>query len=246
MNNKVVVVVAVVVVGFAVGTLLSGLVRRIFSSGDRPDSLKNIAPDLGALVFWGCVATGIIAAIGVTSPATLEPIPTRLIDFLPKAIVAGLMVIVAKALGGFGAAVVGQALKSATGRPQPAIERAIGGSILVLGVLLAATQLGIDTALLNLIIGAGLAAIAGTFALLAGFGGRKVASNIAAGRSLRNHLVPGGRVMSSVVEGLVIENGPVTVAVQTSSGSVVHVPYDALLDSPMEISMPPGTEEAPS
>jgi len=173
--------------------------------------------------------------VGITSPETLEPIPAQLVIYLPRALVAGLWLIIGKVIGVIGATAVGQAMQRATGKRQFGVERAIQSATMVLSVLLALTQLGINTDILNMFVAGLIGAIALAAALIAGLGGRQIAGDVAAGRSVRRFIRPGARVFSATVSGVVLELHPVTIEVRSDDGERYHVPYSSLLEGPIRV-----------
>ena len=75
-------------------------------------------------------------------------------------------------------------------------------------------------------------------ALVAGLGGREVASNIATGRSLRTDVVPGARLTTKELSGVITDLRPTLAIVETDDGRRVFVPYRLLLDQTFELSEP--------
>ena len=76
--------------------------------------------------------------------------------------------------------------------------------IMVVVVLLALGQLGVNTQLLTLAFAAVLLCLASAMAMLIGLGGRNVAREVAAGRYLRRILNEGDHVHSGAVDGTVV------------------------------------------
>ena len=103
-------------------------------------------------------------------------------------------------------------------------------------VALALSQLGVDTTLLGLALGVVVGAPAVAIALLTAFGGRQVASDIAAGRALRSHLKIGFRLSAGDIDGVIVAVHQVSVEVETAAGARVHLPLHCLLEAPYSVA----------
>ena len=150
--------------------------------------------------------------------------PSRLLTYFPRVLVAGVFVIAGKVIGSVAAMAVGRAVLRVTGKRQAIVERAISSIILLLFALIAVGQLGIDTTIVNLLLSGIIFAVCLSAALLVGLGGRDVARQIAAGRYLRGVVAPGMRIRVDGHEGLVESLRPATVEVRADDGSIVHLP----------------------
>ena len=105
--------------------------------------------------------------------------------------------------------------------------------------VLALGQLGVNTMVLVIVLAALMGAPALSIALLTGFGGREVASNLAAGRALRGQLkldryLVVGAGTSAPLRGVIVAVHAVTVELLTDDMATVHVPLSRLLDQPFE------------
>src|SRR5690606_22301256 len=89
--------------------------------------------------------------------------------------------------------------------------------------VLALRQLGIDTTILNILIGAVLFGLAAGFALLVGLGGRELSRELAFGRYLARILAPGDEIVVGDVKGIVLQLHPASVELQTADGGTVHL-----------------------
>ena len=88
--------------------------------------------------------------------------------------------------------------------------------------------LGVDTTVVNLGVAAIFFALAASFTLLVGLGGRSVAAEVAATRTLRRLLSVGDRIQTDAVAGLIVAMNPTTFEVETDSGDRVLVPSTSL------------------
>lgn len=212
------------VAGVVLGSIAAPITRRWLSK--RPQaSVRESARSAGNFVFGLFCAAGLVAALGVASPESLKPLPGDLAKFLPKAVVAGLLIIGGRIVAGVVVAAVGRAMLRATGRQPKLLLRTIEAVIITLVALMAARQLGIDTTVLNILVAAIAFGGALAMALLIGFGGRSVSSEIAAGRALAHYLAVGDTITlapgtPTEVHGVIANLEPTVVVVATEHGRV--------------------------
>jgi len=85
--------------GLVLGSILAPLTRRWLSA--RPqESVRESARSAGSFVFGLCIAVGLVGALGVASPDSLKPLPGDIAKFVPRAVVAGLLVITGRIVAG--------------------------------------------------------------------------------------------------------------------------------------------------
>ena len=217
--------VGAVVLGAAAGWGVRSILRR--STG--PSEMVAMARPAGVFTFWFIATVGIVAAVGALSPASLEPLPGRVLAYLPRVLVAGLILIGGYALASAAALLLSHALSRASGERHHQIARGVRLSLLGAAVIVALNQLGVDTTILTLVVGAVLFGAAGAFALLIGLGGRDVASEIAAGRYMRRVIKVGDAISTGDVTGVIAELHAASIEVETPAEGRVHLPYSELL-----------------
>lgn len=205
--------------GLAVGSIVAPIVRRWMSSRSQ-DVIRESAKSAGGFVFGLFVALGLIGALGVASPDSLKPLPGDIAKFVPRAVVAGLLVIGGRIVAGIVVTAVGRAMLKATGRQPKGALRTLEMAIIVLVSLVAAGQLGIDTTILNILVAAVAFGAALALALLIGTGGRDVSGEIAAGRAIGRYLAVGDHVTVGGVSGTISAMQPTVVIVDTPTGAV--------------------------
>ncbi len=222
-----------IVAGFVVGTIASRIVVATLGRSKTPAIQESATPLAGLALSAGFV-TGLLVALGFVSPDDLDQLGSDAIAFLPAAIAALIIVIIGNVVSTFAANAVAKALAGtgAAARFAPSITKyaIIGGSAII-----AAGQLGVDTAVVNIGVAAMLFGVAGSLALLTGLGGRQVAGEIAAGRAWRRSLELGDHIRAddvagTEVEGIVVEVHPTAVEID-AAGSRVFVPNSKLLDA---------------
>ena len=221
--------------GFFLGSIAGRVVRRQMGSPNRPEALRQVAAPAASFVMAILVAIGLVVAIGFVSPDSLDTMPEALVNYLPKALVAGLTILVgqvAATLAGIG---VKSALLKATGEARPGPARLVKAAIVGAASILAVSQLGVNTTIINLAVAALLFSVGAIATLLIGLGGLDVARNISAGRYVRRILPVGCKVESGSIVGTVQAVHPATVEIAQADGVVVHVPHAQVLSGAIRV-----------
>ena len=216
-------------VGAIVGGLLSGVVGAalvrlaILNGRDGRAEALDAARATAIFVFLFFVAIGLVVAVGVTNPTNLRPIPARLLAYSPHVLAAGLIVIAGRAIAYAAAGYVKSTLAESTSRMRAKLAESTRGAISIAAAVLALRQLGIDTTILNIAIGAMLFGLAAAFALLVGLGGRELGRELVTGRYLPRLFRVGDDIAVGAIEGTVVAMHPASIEVMTSDGSCVHL-----------------------
>lgn len=215
--------------GLLLGEIAGRLLRSALGSSSSPGFREN-ASTIARLVFWTATAVGLVLAIAVIDDAALEDLGRRLDHNLPSYLIAFLMVIVGYAVSVLVATMVGQSARKATGIRQRGLERALQTAILATAVVVALTELGVESSMLVvlLIVVVGTPALA--VSLLSALGGREVAMQLAAGRALRHQLRPGRRIVCGEVAGRIVVVHTTAVELEGDDGTRHHLPNRTLLD----------------
>ena len=195
-----------VVAGLVIGLIASRIVLAVVGGASR-EAVRSVARPLAQLAFAAGVVIGLITALGFVQPTALDQLPKDIVAFVPKLMVAAIIVILANVLASFATAAMAQA----TGRMPLNVQRwtnvIVKGAIVALAVLLAVSQLGIDTEVINMGVAAIFFGLAASFTLLVGLGGHGVAREVAASRALRRMFDVGDTVaidgVGSAVSGTV-------------------------------------------
>ena len=218
-----------IVAGVFIGLIASRIVFAIVGGPRRPPAVQSVARPLSQLALAIGVVLGLIAALGFVQPSALDQLPRDVVAFVPKLMVAAIIVILANVLASFATA----ALDRATGRLPLHVQRqanlVVKGTIVAMAVLLAISQLGIDTEVINMGVAAIFFGLAASFTLLVGLGGHGVAREVAASRALRRMLDIGDSVSVDGVVGTVQALHPTAVEVVDSSGHSTLVPSSSFL-----------------
>lgn len=224
-------------VAFGSGLLFGEIAGRIVRSAmsRRGDGMREAAGALGSFVFWASTAVGLVVAIGLIDSSVLEDLGDRLGDNLAHFLVAFLLLIGGYALSVAVAAMIGQSARKATGVRQVGLERSLRAAIMAAAVVVALTEIGVDSSMLVVLLAVAIGAPALAIALLTASGGREVAAQIAAGRSLRHQLRPGQVLRCDDVEGTIVVLHPSTVELERDDGVRVLVPNRRLLEVPFSL-----------
>ncbi|MFV0526001.1 MAG: mechanosensitive ion channel domain-containing protein [Acidimicrobiales bacterium] len=240
MNQWIGLVVAIIG-GFAGGSILSRVVSNLASAPSRPGPIRDAAPALARLVFSVAITVGLVVALGIASPSSLEQFPADLVDFLPRVLAAAIIVIAASILSAFATAALTPALGRLRDLVRVQILRAVHLAIITLAALMAIRQLGIDTMVVNLALAAIFFGAAGAMMLLVAFGGRQVATEVASGRILRRMLHSGDVVRVGDVSGRVVAVHPTAIEVETGPGATVLVPSSRFVAETITVERPART-----
>jgi hypothetical protein len=189
-------------------------------------------------VFSALLAVGLIGALSTVDPTGLKKIPTDFLQYFPKLLVAGFMVL----LGNVGASVASIAVRraaiQATGSERPTAVRVVKAAIMGTAVILAVGQLGVNTTIINLAVAALVFSIGATITLLIGLGGRDVARQVGAGRYVQRVIKPGQRLRIGDVSGIVTAVHAASVEIDLGGGRSAHLPHAAIIESIVEVDHP--------
>ena len=234
------------ILAIALASFASAQARKLLSRPALPENRHQLAAPAGQFVFSILIAAGLVAALGIGDRESLKPLPHDLIAFLPKLLVAGLMVLAGNTAGSLLGSAVAQAAMRATGRPQPTIAKGVRMALVGASAILAVNQLGIDTKIIDLVLSGLVFSIAAAVALLTGLGGRQMATELAAGRYVR-HIVRAGDTVAFIdtegpVKGTVVHVRAATVELAAEGPGVhIHVPHARLLAATLTITRAPVT-----
>ena len=224
-------------VAFGCGLLFGEIAGRIVrgAMARRGDAAREAASATGTFVFWASTAAGLLIAIALIDSSVLEDLGDRLADNLPRFLVAFLLLIGGYAVSVALEAMIGQSARKATGVRQVGLERMLRVAIMAAAVVVALTELGVDSSMLVVLLAVVVGTPALAIALLSAHGGRDVASQIAAGRSLRHQLQPGQLLTCAGERGTIVVLHPSTVELERADGTRVLIPNRRLLDAPFSL-----------
>lgn len=227
--------------GLLAGTIVGWLVRnRLQEATDRP-LLRRIGNASGAFLFWFFTLVGVVFAVGLVSPETLRPLPRQVLDYLPRVLAAGLIVIGGWALAIIASSVLAGALSRATGRLEREFEVVIRYAVLSLAVILALAQLGVNVTVVTVLVAVIALTVGASITVIIGHGSRQISGEIAAGRYLNAYIDIGDSVSAGEHEGRIVGVHPATLELERADGNRLHVPYSKILAAGISV----GREEDP-
>lgn len=235
-SNRWVLAVILLAACLLVGEIAGRLARASMARADRTPEIREMARPVQRFLFWVSFAAGLVLAVASTSAAAFDDVPDRVLRVLPNLVLAGLICICGYAVSIVVSAAVTRTTTRTAGTRNRRVERWSRVAVGVGTAVLALSQLGVDTTLLSIALGILAGAPALAVALLTAFGGRRVATEIAAGRALRSHLKVGYGLRCGDVDGRIVAIHPVSVEVETADGALVHLPFHRLLDEPFSTS----------
>ena len=133
-----------VVAGFVVGGILSRVVRAILSRPRRADAVKNNAGVIASLFFSVAVIVGLITALGIVNRDSLDTLPEDLVDYLPNALSAAIVLIIANVAATFVVAAVERSLGHVSPTIRARVPPILRTTILFAGVLIVLCNHGPD------------------------------------------------------------------------------------------------------
>lgn len=188
---------------------------------------------VGRLLFWVLMLTFVLSAADVLGLTAVTSPLERLVAWLPNVIAAALLLLAGLVLGRLARGAVGSGAAAAGLAPSASLGAAAQSAVVAVLAVLAAQQLGVDTALLVTVIGIAAGAAALTMGSAFALGARPVVTHILAGHFLRESLPVGAHVQVGGRTGTVERVGAVETRFRDESGAW-SVPNGRLLEETVE------------
>jgi hypothetical protein len=217
-----------VAIGIMAGLAGAGLLMLALMKGRDDDPVyRDSARAMAIACFVFFTTAGVVVAVSIVNRDSFDEIPAQMVDLLPRLLVAGLILVVGRAVALAAGSYISKLLAASTGRVREQAAVLVRVLVTAAAVVIALAQLGVDTTLLQIVGGALLFGLAAAAALLVGFGGRDLAAEIAAGRYLARVVALGDsievRFDGEVVAGTVVGMHPATLELVGPDGSTRHV-----------------------
>lgn len=225
--------VAVLILGWLLARLMRRLAVRLTDGVDHLwhrlgrtaglAALSSARPPthmIGVLVFWLVLLFFIAAAAQLLELEFVTHWLALGLGYLPVILLSVLIVALGLMLASMSHRLVESAMFSAGVAQAQLLGRVAQLTIIVLTVMLALAQLGIDVSFLAIVLGVTLAALLGAIALAFGVGARDYVANVLAAQQLRRRYFTGDLIRILDVEGRLVSITPTMVILATEAGEV--------------------------
>jgi small-conductance mechanosensitive channel len=205
-----------------IGASLDGLLRSSTarSTLERTGVRRSVPQVIGAAAFWTVIVLTAAAAIEVLGLPAVTNLVGRLAYYIPQVVAAVLIVFVGYLLGNLAFGAVSTAAASLHVAYASALGRAAQLAILLVAIVIAIGQVGIDSTFLIVMLTIILATTLGGAALAFGLGCGTAVSNIIAAHYLTKAYRIGQKVRIAGMEGRIVEIAPISVVLETADGRV--------------------------
>lgn len=233
-QSNAIVAVIVIAAGFFAGSLAAAIARQASSGESRPEVIRTSSGALATLAFSIILIIALVIALGIVNRTALDQLSTDVVTFLPLLLSAAIVLIIGNIVGALAEAGVTRSLGHVSPELRNRLPALVKYAISGFSLVIAANQLGIDTTIILVVVAALFFGLALAFALLAAYGGRPIAEQVAAGRALRRELSVGDSVKIGTVSGQISAIGSTSTQI-TSRTNVMLVPNVELLRSTLEV-----------
>jgi hypothetical protein len=190
---------------------------------------------VGRLVFWTLMLVFLLSASETLHLNALAETLQVVVAFVPNLLVAVLVLV----LGAFLARIIGRLARGAAAEGGIGyavfLEKAVNAVVLIAVIIIATSQLKIQSDVLEIAFGIALGACGLVVALTLGLGTRRIAQSITCGVYVRRSFKIGQSIKVEGEEGEIVEFGPVNTVIQTSKG-LVSLPNSFLIDGVVRIA----------
>ncbi|SRR6266487_546835 len=228
---------SILVVGIGVATLTRILITRVLRRVLPAQEGGPLQPQSAANgVFWFLVLVTVIISLSLLAPTLLTDVPGQLIRFLPKLGTALVMLWLAALAAGLVRGIAEGMLRRMNVAAGPLVAKSAYWAILGLGILMAADELGVQTAVLTTVLYILIFSIGLGTALALGLGAWRLASNVIAGRYVDDRFSVGEQIAVEDYVGTITDVGIASITIADRDGSMVEIPHRWLLDRPVRRS----------
>jgi hypothetical protein len=234
---KVVAAVGVMVVGYIVSRLVAGFVTTLseklglqraadrsgLSASMKHAGVERTIPQLiGTIVFWLLICVFMVAACDILQLPGITGAIERVVAYIPKVLVATVLVVVGLLLSAFIRGVVATSMDRVGVTYSHQLATGCYYILAMMTFIAAFEQLNITFELLNYAILIAFSAVALAMGLSFGLGGRDVMAGILCGYYLRQRFQAGDQVRVAGYEGTVRDVGPVATTIETEDEGMLN------------------------
>jgi small-conductance mechanosensitive channel len=197
-----------------------------------PEQMRELIGQLVPVVILTAVVVGILV---ILDPDQTDKLLDATIDFVPKALVAVLVIILTRS----GGKIIGLFVESAMRGISPILARRVSLAtstvLLGIGIIIALDQLGVSTNIILLLVAALAFGTALAGGLAVGLGSLAISRQVAAGRYVQDRFRPGQLLSIDGVQGRLLSVGLSATHLEAEGGSVYEVPNERFLQGPVKV-----------
>lgn len=207
-----------------------GGVNSVLARAGLGDSLARV---VGRAIRIALTLVVIFAAVSLLGLQFLSQSLNQGVLLLPKLLLAAALVLAGVVLGGF----TRERVDRVTYQLDFPISLGRLAQLTVISVfaIIAAAQIAIPTVVLLILIAILLGALAGTFTLAFGLGGKEVARALSAGRYVRQEYDLGQEISLGDIRGRIIAIESTSTTLDAGGGQTIRVPNQLLMESVVTI-----------
>lgn len=215
-------IVARVAIGMVLGRGRLGQVLDV-------DARRTIATSISTLV----LVVSLVLILSTRNEVIREDLLVSTIAFMPKLVVGVVVVIASYVLAKLAGVLVEQGMRSRSRLLATRVRGAVSGSIIVIGLLLAVKQMGMETDVLMILVAGVVATATLAGGLSIGLGVVPLARQIAAGRHVEDRFQIGQQVTVGDVSGRIRSVHMASVEIVGEDGTAWEVPHADFLTGPV-------------
>ncbi|MDH3605658.1 MAG: mechanosensitive ion channel [Acidimicrobiia bacterium] len=197
-----------------------------------PEQFRELINQLVPVVI---LTTAVVGILVILDPDQTDKLLQATINFVPKVLVAVLVIILTRS----GGKIIGLFIETAMRRVSPVlasrVSLAVSSVLLGIGVIIALDQLGVSTDIILLLVAALAfgAALAGGLAV--GLGSLAISRQVAAGRYVQERFKAGQLLSIDGVQGRLLSVGLSATHLEADGGAVYEVPNERFLQGPVKV-----------
>jgi small-conductance mechanosensitive channel len=218
-----------ITVAVVIGVAL--IAKRVLTKR-APEQMRELIGQLVPVVILTAVVVGILV---ILDPDQTDKLLEATIDFVPKALVAVLVIILTRS----GGKIIGLFVETAMRGVSPILARRVSLTIstvlLGIGVIIALDQLGVSTDIILLLVAALAFGTALAGGLAVGLGSLAISRQVAAGRYVQDRFHPGQLLSVDGVQGRLLSVGLSATHLEAEGGSIFEVPNERFLQGPVKV-----------
>ncbi len=226
---------ALLLLGWISGKLLGAWSRRLtgklvgrFSQSpgvgealERTGAESTIPRVIGAFVFWLVLLIFGAAAIDTLGLGAMTDSLSQLVQYLPNAVAAVLIVLAGVIAGALARTAVTRSATAAAVPQADFVGRTVQITAVTIALVVALEQIGVSGSLLVILVATVVGTIFAGAALAFGLGARTAVSNIVASYYVTQSYRVGQRVRIGAADGQIIRTTPTSVLLDTADGQIM-------------------------